>query len=74
MGVDDRIVFLVRKEVDKVLTEAAAGPDDLHAELHALATKVAGLEKQVSELKSQTVAAAPRSRTSKQAVAVTDEG
>ncbi len=50
MAVDDRILYLVRQEVSSVLSEAAAGPDDLHAELHALATRVAALEQAVEEL------------------------
>lgn len=58
MAMDDRIIHLVRREVDRVLTEADAGPDSLHTELHALATKVAGLEKKIAELESAPRAAA----------------
>lgn len=53
MAMDDRIIHLVRREVDRVLTEADAGPDSLHTELHALATKVAGLEVRVAELEAK---------------------
>jgi hypothetical protein len=58
MAIDDRILYLVREEVDRALGvgELAAGEmndgpdwigrlDDLHAEIHTLATKVAALEK-----------------------------
>jgi uncharacterized protein YceH (UPF0502 family) len=60
MAMDDRIIHLVRQEVDRVLTEADAGPDSLHTELHALATKVAGLEEKIAKLES-----APRTSRAK---------
>jgi uncharacterized coiled-coil DUF342 family protein len=52
MAMDDRIIHLVRQEVDRVLTEADAGPDSLHTELHALATRLAGLEEKIAKLES----------------------
>lgn len=58
MAVDDRVKFLVIQEIDRVLSEAAASPDDLHAELHALATKVASLEKRITELHERITDAA----------------
>jgi uncharacterized protein YceH (UPF0502 family) len=53
MAMDDRIIHLVRQEVDRVLTEADAGPDSLHTELHALATKVDALTARVAALETQ---------------------
>jgi uncharacterized protein YceH (UPF0502 family) len=53
MAMDDRIIHLVRQEVDRVLTEADAGPDSLHTELHALATKVDALTARVAELEEK---------------------
>jgi uncharacterized protein YceH (UPF0502 family) len=53
MAMDDRIIHLVRQEVDRVLTEADAGPDSLHTELHALATKVDALSARVAALEAQ---------------------
>lgn len=50
MAVDDRVKFLIGQEVDRVLSEAAGRPEDLHRELHALATKVASLTEAVSKL------------------------
>lgn len=57
MAVDDRIKFLVREEVQLVLAEADLGAgelreepglisrlDDLHTEIHALATAIGKLE------------------------------
>lgn len=50
MAVDDRVKFLITQEIDRVLSEAAGRPEDLHAELHALATKVASLTQTVAVL------------------------
>ena len=71
MAMDDRIMHLVRAEVDRVLTEADAGPESLHTELHALATRVAELEARVAELEAkyepQAVPRASRPRKAAQA-------
>jgi uncharacterized protein YceH (UPF0502 family) len=70
---DDRIVHLVRQEVDRVLTEADAGPDSLHTELHSLATRLAGLEARVAELEAkyepQPVPRTPRAKSPSKAAA-----
>lgn len=65
MAMEDRIIHLVRQEVDRVLTEADAGPDNLHTELHALATKVDALAKRVAELEQPNVAAPRAARPRK---------
>lgn len=62
MAMDDRIIHLVRQEVDRVLTEADAGADSLHAELHALATRVAELEQRLSDPTTGAVPRASRAR------------
>ena len=59
MGLEERTLNLVRSEVDRILTEADAGADSLHAELHALATKVTRLEQKITELESAQRPAAP---------------
>jgi hypothetical protein len=63
MAIDDRIVYLVREEVGRVLGaveltpgDVREGPDwsgrldELHAELHRLVTKVSALEQQLATL------------------------
>jgi uncharacterized protein YceH (UPF0502 family) len=62
MAMDDRIIHLVRQEVDRVLTEADAGPDSLHTELHALATKVDALTARVAALEAQITQRPVRAR------------
>lgn len=62
MAMDDRIIHLVRQEVDRVLTEADAGPDSLHTELHALATKVDALTARVAALEAQMTPRPVRTR------------
>lgn len=72
MAIDERILHLVRSEVDRILTEADAGTDSLHTELHELATKLAELRQWVERLEQRlpdptTTDAAPRaSRPRKQ--------
>ena len=85
MGVDERILHLVRAEVDKALASPDGGEaredrglisrlDDLHTELHALATKVDGLERRLTALETTpraqsepgTVAGMARPRTRKE--------
>lgn len=54
MGMDDRILHLVRQEIKEV-ADAIGAPvwseniNDLHTELHALATRVAKLEQRLSD-------------------------
>lgn len=54
MGMDDRILHLVRQEIKEV-ADAIGAPgwsehiNDLHTELHALATRVANLEQRLSD-------------------------
>jgi uncharacterized protein YceH (UPF0502 family) len=62
MAMDDRIIHLVRQEVDRVLTEADAGPDSLHTELHELATRLASLEVRVAALETQMTPRPARAR------------
>ncbi len=73
MGIEERTLNLVRSEVDRILTEADAGADsllsDLHAELHALATKVTRLEQKITELES---AQRPAARARKQSASGPD--
>lgn len=71
MASDSRVLFLARQEIDRVLSEAAAGPDDLHAELHALATKVATLEARVAELEVKPSPSASRAQAAKKTTANT---
>ena len=69
MAIEERTLNLVRSEVDRILTEADAGADsllrDLHAELHALATKVDALAKRVAELEraAEPVRRGPRKQS-----------
>lgn len=75
MGVDERILHLVRTEMDKALTlpdggEFREGPglisriDDLHRELHALATRVDEVMRRLTVLESEPgTSAAPVRRT-----------
>lgn len=53
MAIDDRIVHLVRQEVDRVLTEADAGPESLHTELHALATELASVKTRLASVEAR---------------------
>lgn len=70
MGIEERTLNLVRSEVDRILTEADAGADSLHTELHALATKVSALEQRLAKLEQRLsdpteTGAAPRSSRSR---------
>lgn len=73
MAVDDRIRFLVREEVQRVLAGAGIRPgelveeqgligrlDDLHTELHALATRITALEDRPPSAPRETAAARTR--------------
>lgn len=63
MGVDERILHLVRTEMDKTLATLDGGEfredpglisriDDLHEELHSLSTKVDELTRRLKRLES----------------------
>jgi hypothetical protein len=67
MSVDDRILYLVRKEIGQVVgpPDTAAKIDDLHAELHELATRVTALETRLSDSVESAKPAPARARTSK---------
>ena len=78
MAVDNRVRFLVREEVQKVLAEAdlEAGElredpglisrlDELHTELHALATRVTELENRLKDLLTEAPEPEPRTRARK---------
>lgn len=75
MAVDDRIKFLVREEVQRILAEAdlgaspdSLGLDDLHTEIHALATRVSKLEDRISDPSGTSAPdQGPRTRTRKAA-------
>jgi outer membrane murein-binding lipoprotein Lpp len=56
MSVDDRILYLVRKEIGQVVgpPDTAAKIDDLHAELHELATRVTALEAKIASARART--------------------
>lgn len=55
MALEDRVRHLI-SENSRALTALI---DGLHAELHALATKVAGLEQQLADLTSQAPSPGP---------------
>lgn len=64
MAIDDRILYLVREEISKALSPLGASEktDDLHKELHEVATRVAALERQAEPKTGYTTQpdAAPR--------------
>lgn len=65
MAIEDRILYLVRQEVKEV-ADAIGAPgwsehiNDLHRELHTLATRVAKLEERLSEPVKEPVRTAAR--------------
>lgn len=78
MSSDARILYLVRQEVDRLLHVVAPSPvevrhdpdwvsrlDELHAEIHSLATKLAELEKRLSVDPAPKTVAAPARKSSR---------
>ncbi len=72
MGVDDRIRLLAREEIQRAADSIALGPgelvegngwadrtDDLHRELHVLATKLSVIQGRLSVLEEQLKTACP---------------
>jgi len=63
--IDNRILYLVREEIDRAVSapDVSSRLDELHAEIHALATKVSELEKTLGHSDAGPIA--PRTRTRK---------